>query len=310
MLISIGLSLFLVAGSAWYFLGNDQKAIKETHITSVGSDNQVMLDDRVHVVDSTKLPLGDGKISTEPKKGYVYSCQTRFSPNAGGAQADGPWINGATWDLTQKISVQGQVAWPSAWFSVDYSGTTLTLSGNGLPTTGTTGTFPVAKSDPAYNYDRNPNSISAQSVDLSLPNNPKVAEEATCVPMGAIGRALNGVAIFNALDGRGDDAVAHEIQDSCNGHPERTGEYHYHGPSDCIEGADRPNTLVGYANDGFGIYSRFDKEGNEYTNDDLDECHGLISEIEWNGETVNMYHYVLTQEYPYTVGCFRGAPVQ
>lgn len=26
-----------------------------------------------------ELPLGDGKISTGPKAGYVYSCQTQFS---------------------------------------------------------------------------------------------------------------------------------------------------------------------------------------------------------------------------------------
>jgi hypothetical protein len=29
----------------------------------------------------------------------------------------------------------------------------------------------------------------------------------------------------------------------------------------------------------------------------------------WDGKLVDMYHYVLTEEYPYTVGCFRGTPV-
>jgi hypothetical protein len=120
---------------------------------------------------------------------------------------------------------------------------------------------------------------------------------------------LNGVAFYNALDAGGRDAVANEVQDSCNGHPERSGEYHYHGASDCVEGAERANTLIGYALDGFGIYSRFDANGKEYSSDDLDECHGITSEIEWNGEMVEMYHYVITQDYPYTVGCFRGTPV-
>jgi YHYH protein len=127
--------------------------------------------------------------------------------------------------------------------------------------------------------------------------------------MGAIGYALNGVAIYNALDDAGRDAVAHEVQDSCDGHPQQAGQYHYHGPSECMPHADEHNALVGYALDGFGIYSPYDADGQEYTNADLDECHGTTSEIEWNGEMVSMYHYVLTQEYPYTIGCFRGTPV-
>jgi hypothetical protein len=32
---------------------------------------------------------------------------------------------------------------------------------------------------------------------------------------------------FNSLDGRGEDAVAHELQDFCNGHPAAT-TYRYH----------------------------------------------------------------------------------
>lgn len=38
----------------------------------------------------------------------------------------------------------------------------------------------------------------------------------------------------------------------------------------------------------------------------LDECHGRASQVLWEGKEVNMYHYVLTSEYPYTIGCFRG----
>ncbi len=52
--------------------------------------------------------------------------------------------------------------------------------------------------------------------------------------MGMIGVALNGVAIFNALDDAGRDAVAHEVQDLCNGHPQMRGEHHYHGPREGV----------------------------------------------------------------------------
>jgi hypothetical protein len=125
-----------------------------------------------------------------------------------------------------------------------------------------------------------------------------------------IGVALSGVAIFNALDAAGRDAVAHEVQDRCNGHPQMQGQYHYHGPTDCIPGATASNGLIGYALDGFGIYSSYDEGGRELTNADLDECHGRVSRIMWDGREVTLYHYVLTREYPYTVGCFRGSALR
>ncbi|MGH7634912.1 MAG: YHYH protein, partial [Gemmatimonadaceae bacterium] len=106
----------------------------------------------------------------------------------------------------------------------------------------------------------------------------------------------------------GRDAVAHEVQDLCSGHPQMRGEYHYHGPSPCLPGETARETLIGYAVDGFGIYSMYDRNGREIATADLDECHGRASEIPWEGTTVTMYHYVLTRDYPYTVGCFRGTP--
>jgi hypothetical protein len=126
--------------------------------------------------------------------------------------------------------------------------------------------------------------------------------------MGMIGVALNGVAIFNALDAGGRDAVAHEVQDACSGHPQMSGEYHYHGPSACLPNESGNEVLIGYALDGFGIYSLYDANGRELTNADLDDCHGRVSEVEWDGKRAVMFHYVLTREYPYTVGCFRGTP--
>ena len=262
----------------------------------------------IDVLDPRALPLGDGKVSTEPRRGYVYSCMTQF--RGGGAQHAGGWIHGSTWDATSKIAVQGDVAWPSAVFSVSVAGEERRIAGNGLPLAHTTGIFPVRASDPAYVIDRNPNSIGAQQVVLSVPANPTVAATPACVPMGMIGVTTSGVALFNALDAAGRDAVAHEVQDRCNGHPERSGQYHYHGPTDCLPGANANNTLVGYALDGFGIYSSYDENGKEITNADLDACHGRVSRIDWDGRPVTMYHYVLTREYPYSIGCFRGTPLR
>ena len=67
---------------------------------------------------------------------------------------------------------------------------------------------------------------------------------------------------------------------------------------------------IGYAMDGYGIYSSYDAGGRELTNADLDECHGRVSSVEWDGKRMDIYHYVLTREYPYTIGCFRGSPLR
>ncbi len=263
---------------------------------------------RIDVLDPHMLPLGDGKVSTRPMRGYLYSCRSQF--RGGGAQHAGDWIRGSTWDATKKISVQGDVAWPNATFTIATANGERRLAGNGLPLNQTTGIFPVRPADPAYQIDRNPNRIEAQQISFSLPLLPAFAATPGCVPMGTIGIALNGVALFNALDDGGRDAVAHEVQDRCSGHPQMAGEYHYHGPSSCVPGAISNNTLIGYALDGFGIYSMYDEHGKELTNADLDECHGRVSKILWDGKQMSMYHYVLTREYPYTVGCFRGTPLR
>jgi hypothetical protein len=260
------------------------------------------------LLDPRALPLGDGKVSAEPRRGYVYSCATQF--RGGGAQHAGDWIRGSTWDATKKIQVRGDIAWPNATFTIATVNGERRVTGNGLPVNHTTGIFPVRRDDPAFQIDRNPNAIATQQVDFLLPLAPVAAARAGCVPMGVIGVALSGVAIFNALDDGGRDAVAHEVQDRCNGHPERQGKYHYHGPSSCIPGATANSTLIGYALDGFGIFSSYDANGRELTNADLDECHGRVGRIVWNGKETDMYHYVLTREYPYTVGCFHGAPVR
>ena len=72
--------------------------------------------------DLTKLPIGDGDVSTLAKKGYVYSCQQDFSARAAGAEHSGPWMSGNTWDLTAKPAVPGEVSWPNAKITISTSG--------------------------------------------------------------------------------------------------------------------------------------------------------------------------------------------
>jgi hypothetical protein len=259
-------------------------------------------------VDLTHLELGDGKYSPSPQVGYVFSCQTRFNfSSTGGQGQDGIWLNGdSTWDATRKAVVDGSVTWPHS-FTITVQGDQRAFVGNDLPNH-PTGNYPIASSDDAYIYDRNPNSISAQTVSFGVPVHPVVAPQPTCVG-GEVGIMLSGVVIFSAFDADGRDAPAHEVQDECDGHPQVSGFYHYHSLSDCLEDtASGHSALLGYAFDGFGIYGYYGEDGRALTNQDLDECHGHTHMIEWDGVLVEMYHYHATHEFPYIVGCFKGTP--
>jgi len=261
-------------------------------------------------VNVHKLPLGDDKYVTEgARRGYVFSCITDFS--GGGAFAQGPWIDAeaGTWDMSEKIYVQGQIEWNSE-FSERVSGEDRELKGNGLPPQ-PAGEFPVSADDPAYEYDRNPNTILAYELKANLPAQPKREKEPSCVG-GTVGVMENGIPLFSAFDAGGSDAVATEIQDRCDAHPERTGQYHYHGISDCLvkSDSDARSELIGWALDGFGIYVERDAEGTMLSSADLDVCHGRTSTVEWNGEKRRMYHYVATVDFPYMVACYRGGAIE
>ncbi len=63
--------------------------------------------------------------------------------------------------------------------------------------------------------------------------------------------------------------------------------------------------LAGYAIDGFPIFAQFE-DGRKVTNSDLDQCHGHVHEIVDQGVVRSVYHYHITEEAPYTLGCFMG----
>jgi hypothetical protein len=249
------------------------------------------------------VPLGDNKYTTDaPKKGYIYLCNVH-KDNPGSA-VNGAWIHGDTWNFLEKVSVQGNVSWPQATFSEMISGASRILTGNDLPTTHTTGVFPVAASDPAHAYDPNPNTISAQTLKQTLPLNPAFSDTPYCMG-GEVGIMLSGVPLFNGFDAGLRDAPAHELQDACDGHPQGSGEYHYHSLSACFKDTSVA-TVLGYAYDGFPITGGMVAKNKYLTTEDLDVCHGIVSEIMLDGKKVATYHYVMTQDFPYSASCFRG----
>ena len=262
-------------------------------------------------VDATKLPIGDSFVSNSGAGvGKLFACSAG-NANAGGASADGPWLNIAagTWDSTTKLKVNGSVSWPTAKYTEAVSGGKRVLTTNDLPVDGKTGTFPIAPGDPSYAYDRNPGTIKETAKTMTLPETGTANAKPTCMPEGQVGMLKNGVFVFNSLDGRGDDAVAHESQDLCDGHPAMT-TYHYHNVPSCIRNATTgPSTVVGWIYDGFPIVVERDASGALPTNADLDECHGRTSPILVDGKVLTQYHYSVTLEFPYFIGCYRGTAV-
>lgn len=252
------------------------------------------------------LPVGDGLVVTDgPQKGYVYLCNE--GGEGGGASQRGPWFvnNNTEYDINAKIAVEGEVEWEGAYV-VSLDGDERVISTNAVPDDHPTGQFPVAPGDPAYEYDRNPNSIEEQTLDYRLAALPALLEEPACMG-GEAGVMVTGVGLFNAFDAGNRDAGAWETQDGCDGHPEITGQYHYHTLSSCIDDIG-VSTVIGFALDGFPITGPMIDDGNILTTDDLDECHGITSTVEIDGEQVETYHYVMTQDFPYSVSCFRATP--
>jgi hypothetical protein len=269
---------------------------------------------RTAAIDPTALPLLDQHYVTDaPKKTYVFVCDAQMfqQTNGPGAQKEGEWLDEArgTYDVTRKVFFEGSVSYPSASFTITTTADQRTIEGDGFPFGVASGTFPVAESDPGYAYDRNPNEITAQKISFSIPRSPAPASAASCI-YKEVGITLDGVQLHGPLDSTGKDELAYQLQDRCTGAPQPGGGYHRHALSECTPHIHEPNALVGYALDGFGIFSPYDASGKELTSADLDECHGVVSEIAWEGAATTMYHYVLTRDFPYTVGCFRGTPTR
>ncbi|HET9946833.1 MAG TPA: YHYH protein [Patescibacteria group bacterium] len=284
------------------------------HSTATPATNQqiVLSQQEIRAMASDRfadgnLPLGDNKYTTTTaKKGYIYLCHAKSNANGGGAQKTGSWIHGSTWNIKDKIFVTGNVMWKNATFADSLTDGTRTLSGDDVPSH-TTGNFPIQSSDPAYQYDRNPNSIKAQSFSDTFPAVPTYSDTPYCMG-GEAGIMLTGVALFNGFDAGLRDAAAYEVQDSCQGHPQVSGEYHYHSLSSCITDVSE-TTVIGFALDGFPITGPKVTDTTYLTTDDLDECHGITSEIMLDGKKTTIYHYVMTEDFPYSVSCFRGKPV-
>ncbi len=201
-----------------------------------------------------------------------------------------------------------------AIFSKFNSSVTISVSGNYVVLT--TNNIPDHKSPyfattdsryEAYNgtntaYRKNPNNIVAQNITFKIPINPTVANRHASTPMGPMEISVNGIMIFNQY-AAGGSPLAREINsfDQYNGHPQMSGQYHYHVEPTYITAAKGKSALIGFLLDGFPVYGPLEN-GKTLTssNPTLDVYHGHTSATEDypNG----IYHYHITADAPFING--------
>lgn len=160
----------------------------------------------------------------------------------------------------------------------------------------------------------NPNRIATQSFAVSFPPKP----DTTSKGMGGIavvGLALNGVPIFGNFAAPQDDIYFEAMTfDRCGGHPENTGNYHYHCEPYAI--TDDDSNFVGVMRDGYPIYGRKDPDGTYPTID----AYGGHTGLTVDSPATAVYHYHINQQtsksvktlgqkqWFLTTGTFRGTP--
>ncbi|MFK8025596.1 MAG: YHYH protein [Ilumatobacter sp.] len=187
----------------------------------------------------------------------------------------------------------------------------------------------TANAIPDYTYiGTSPGSPSAQDHTYTIPATPTLADTLTDIPViGTAAVTLGGIPIFGPTEGTGGDVDSLPgILSDCGSHNGPSG-FHIHkiGTSeetDCLfppdEVAAAPQ-LVGYAFDGFPIYTGNDQYTSSWSltdetlfasdtwaahtyiegSGDLDECNGLT-------DADGNYAYYTTDTFPYVLGCYAG----
>lgn len=146
----------------------------------------------------------------------------------------------------------------------------------------------------------NPNSITSQSLTFKIPLNPAESNSRASTALGPMGISLNGVPLFNQYAGP-NQPLTGEINsfDQYNGHPQQTGQYHYHVEPLYITSTSSKSSLIGYLLDGFPVYGP-SENGKTLSSTDLDTYHGHSAVTE--DYPKGIYHYHITADSPYING--------
>jgi hypothetical protein len=158
-------------------------------------------------------------------------------------------------------------------------------------------------------FVKNANSIIEQSGTFKIPLKPALNNSHSATPLGPIGIALNGVALFNQYAGPSQPLTGEIASfDKYYGHPQQSGMYHYHvEPLYLTSVKSTKSGLMGFLLDGFPVYGPKEENGNTVTSSGLDVYHGHTHvTIDYpNG----IYHYHFTDDAPYLNGNgFYGTP--
>jgi hypothetical protein len=218
----------------------------------------------------------------------------------------------ATTDAGTTTGLPAAFAKFNSTVSVSLDGDNVVIRANGVPDHKSV-YFPTSDARyEVYNganrqFSSNGFQIVEQQLTFRIPVNPKAASSHASTPLGPIGIAVNGVPIFNQYNGQ-NRPLTIEINsfDQYNGHPQMTGQYHYHVEPLGITQKNGSSALIGFLLDGFPVYGPIEN-GKRITNADLDELHGHT------GATADypngIYHYHVTTEDPYINGAgFYGTP--
>jgi hypothetical protein len=188
---------------------------------------------------------------------------------------------------------------------------TLTVTSNGITS------YPFVQKTPA--------GLKSQNFSWTISTKPTIASATTSIEtkMSAVAFTVTGLPIYGPLEGPTPtneaygDPVYNDLLDTCGGHTGYNADYHNHQVF-AIAACSLEETIVGYALDGFPIYSNpsyklksgYEKTGNPksysfkaytYTGGTgtLDECNGQT-------QSDGSYRYYITQSFPYVIGCYTG----
>ncbi|MEO6489918.1 MAG: YHYH protein [Ferruginibacter sp.] len=157
---------------------------------------------------------------------------------------------------------------------------------------------PYNGSNPAFTI--NPNRIASQNLTFKIPVNPSVSITHEVTPLGPIGISINGVPLYNQYAGPS-QPLTNEINsfDQYNGHPQMTGQYHYHVEPLYITSLKGKDGLIGFLLDGFPVYGPTEN-ASTLTSANLDEYHGHTTVTA--DFPAGIYHYHITADAPYING--------
>jgi hypothetical protein len=162
-----------------------------------------------------------------------------------------------------------------------------------------------AYTDP--NFHAAPGNIVEQNLTFKIPISPTEAATHQATHGGPIGISLNGVPFYNQYNGGGQPLTSEIASfDQWKGHPQMSGQYHYHVEPTYLTQQYGNNALLGFLLDGFPVYGPVEN-GVTITNADLDSYHGHF------GATADypngIYHYHITSDAPYINGAgYYGTP--